>query len=327
MNKNIVRTQHYVQQAVVMEQWKNKDKMVGVIGKTHDGKLRKEKEKSTKNLFCEDYQYEWFRAVFPNNIKITQNIKLIFDAEHVVNTNDGEEYCKRIEDQAAPIFKEMIKSANTRNMILKNPNMIYLSYDQWKKLASYLALQLLRTPETRRNIFHMLVQETEEQYYSSLSQDAEILMKMLDNLSYMAHIGVYDKKGISNKINLPCSLFRIFKIQIQNSKLFLIYINQKNRQFILGDNPCVILPGKRGNVFILMPLTPKLIIFLSWNQQTTNWNQYIPKLQASKKMIDVELFAEYINSGEKIIYNTEINSFEEIQTMIYQARKNLNQKL
>lgn len=316
---NITKRQHFVQRSLIISQWQT-DGLVGVIGISEDRSIHKEKSKSPKSIFYEDYGYEWFYGFNLNSFPNIESIDLKIDCNHSFSVNDGEKFCKQIEDNATPIIQRICQNTTTKaSFAAATPSTIYLEQSDWAHLASYIALQIVRTPQGRKNISRW--KESVPDIISERSSPQDFYDKLTDNTVYLVQMGVYDKAGICDNRKLPPSLFSALKNDLMYSQPFFCCIPENERkQFILSGNPCSIISGKKTD-FVIFPISPKILLCAPINslENQAEWNDLIPKYSATDELVTLEIYAEYVGANNKLVYCTKYNSFSEIQRAILKS--------
>lgn len=252
--KQYSKKQHYVQKALI-EEW-SENHLVNIARKNEDGSIVEEKPKAPGAVFYENYYYEHVYDFESAELHRTNGFKTCTDENHTFQTNDGEQYCKRIEDHGFPVIQKILSS------VLDNSNVVIITKDEKVRLCRYLTLQALRTPGGRKNYQY----NYEKCFISAESKNEDAINSFVSNFAYLQMIGAYDDRGFADNIEMPKSVFlHIFELIVDMALYILTLPICATEQFILGDNPCVIL-GEKENIWgLLMPVSPKALILLLSN--------------------------------------------------------------
>lgn len=245
------KQQHFVQKALISN-WSHHNS-VEVARKDEKAILVQEKSKAPSAIYYEDYLYEHVYGFDSAESHRINGFTTRTDDNHLFSTNDGEVYCKRIEDAGLPVINLLIDTAQN------GQHKIGLTDDQRESLYRYLVLQALRTPGGRKKYQYGFKKQT----ISQESSNEDALDSFVSNFSYLAMLGVYDETGYSDAHQMPPSVFFQLRKLISNMNGYVLTLPETSaKQFVLGDNPCVVL-GKGTDVWgMLMPLSPKATFLL-----------------------------------------------------------------
>lgn len=306
---NKTRKQHYVQDALITNWEKNGS--VGVAKKIDNAYLKKERSKSPSSIFFEEYGYEVLHGFDSMKKHAENDFSTSFDPEHPLKINDGERYCKYIEDAGLPIIRKIINSTE---------NMIEISCEEKSSLCRYLILQSIRTPQGRKNY----LPEYPNVRISPLSSDKETFSQFIGNIMYLMILGVYDENGVSNDIDMSTSVFKRFCSLFEDMNGYVVRIKEGSKdQFIVGDNPCIII-GEKTVWGVMMPLSPKNMLILVGEKPERRNGFAVVK--CSKRLKLFELCSQFYASNEKIVFSEKYCSINRINRDIYNGRRFIGAK-
>jgi|GEM_PF-6710460 len=277
--------QHYVQEAL-LKNWENEG-LVGVAKKT-DNYLIKEKNKSASSLFFEIYGYEVLHGFDSMPIHAKNDYSISLDQRHPLKINDGEKYCKSVEDSGLPII---------RRIIAAEPYYIKLTGEEKESIYKYLILQSIRTPGGRRKYLpkypNIRIDEN--------STNDDTFDQFIGNILYLMVMGVYDGKGVSDQVNPSRSAFQYLCRILKDMNGYVLRLDKKSKkQFIIGDNPCVIF-GNSTIWGVMMPMSPKETLLLINEEQKQENGFIIAKCPERLRLC--ELYSQFISSYSKIVYS------------------------
>lgn len=304
------KKQHYVQKALI-ESW-SCDQLVNLALKKEDGSLVEEKPKAPRAVFYENYYYEHVYGFDSAEQHRKNGFRTFTDEKHIFQTNDGEQYCKTIEDQGFPVIQRIISA------VLNNRSEVVLTQQEKANLCRYLVLQSLRTPGGRKNY-----QFDYEKYLISTGSNVEdALNSFVSNFAYLLMIGVYDDKGFANNIELPKSIFRyLFEIIVDMALYVLTLPSSNTEQFILGDNPSIVL-GKKENIWgLLMPISPKVLILLLSDSIHVRGKCDIRPCPNQWRLF--ELSSQVLSAEKKIVF---CSKYDGLHKIIYDSKASISSK-
>lgn len=311
MVRRNTRKQHYVQQAL-LKLWAE-DGFVDTVRKKPEGTLVKGKRKTPGAIFYDLYTYEQFYGFESAKKHLNSSMSVSTDSNHIFYMNDGELYCKRIEDRGFPIIKEIIANVNN------DKDTMNLSSESKESLCKYLVLQTLRTPTGRRNYQIDYI----PRIITSESTDEETIDGYISNMTYLFNIGVYDDIGLADGYEMPESPFQHLLGIIKDMNGYALHLRNSKKNCIMGDNPCVLLGKGRGVSGAIMPLTPEVILLLIAEEECEELNK-IEICACPEKWIQFEHYCEIETSHQMIIYNGKKLSVEEINKSYINNTGNIN---
>ena len=308
---NYTKKQHFVQKALI-ENWAVNGN-VNIARVDSDLILKPSHSKSPTAVFYELNYYEHVYNFESAEDHRKSGMITSTDANHIFKTNDGEQYCKGIEDLGFPVIREIINAAN------KGLAHIILSKKQKLDLCRYMVLQALRTPGGRANYQY----DYFNQYISKEADNEDALKGYISNFEYLFMLGTYDKTGLSDRFEIPKSPFSHFVELFQDANGYVATIEDKDHnQFILGDNPCVFLGEKDSLWGMMMPISPKaMIVFLNEEEERDC------VLTISKCRVEwhrFEIYSQIHSAVERIIYSSENIDLNDILVKYNEAKENLS---
>jgi len=302
MNRNTIR-QHYVQTALTTS-WE-KNGLVDVALKVDNTSFIQEKSKPARSLFYEDFMYEQVHGFESAKGHLKNNTILRTDNNHVFRMNDGEYYCKEIEDHGLPIIRRIVRQAKQGN------RRATLSAEECIMLDKYLVLQTLRTPAARESFMF----EKSPQFIRTDADNGDAIAKYIENVTYQFMIGMHDEAGLSDNYETPVSFFKHLLGIIAGMSGYLLVANNPKEEFVLGDNPCVLLGMDEGISALLMPLDPKVAVLLCADDSPPH-TDYLDIGACSKAWLDMAYYTQVNAAKEKIVFNDECITISDIENFI-----------
>ena len=312
INRNTKR-QHYVQSALTAS-WE-REGAADVAIKINGESFVQGNKKPASALFFEDFMYEQVYGFQSAESHIKGGMTLHTDENHVFRMNDGELYCKNIEDKGLPIIRKLVGEAKL------GKTQVSLTKEECQKLDEYLILQALRTPAARNSFMF----EKGPKCVGVDDNDSSALIKYVENVTYLFMMGLYDKTGISDNHPMPESFYEHLLHIIKDMSAYLLVLLDRPDEFIIGDNPCVLLGAGTGISALLMPFDPKVALLLCADEGKPH-TCFFDINSCSDAWLHMEYYTQIQSSREKVVFNSDVLSIEELNKYIHLPQKS-NYKL
>lgn len=268
------KKEHYVPQCY-LKNFVNENERIAVFDKlSSQVRYQKTTDIAMENYFYDiDFNRLMDKLSFISKCKTKAYIRKITgirDWKSIGETVLNKKYIEKqffgnLENSYSQLLKTLISKSYGGNSWVIN-NCFSMSIEEKKRLAEYIAIQIIRTKTTREEIGQMIEKMHQAIAYKSQAKNSDALPKELFEVQVDKD---YVKLQHSAMILDPKMLMDI--AECLNNHIWIMYINKTYTPFYTSDNPVAKIPHKFSKyisyngfnsegIEVLFPISPTLLL-------------------------------------------------------------------